>query len=253
MLNTIASNSFTQDIERYGFAHRDFGVKYSLEEAVELLNNLPLGGRIPHKHDRNGVVSLIADPGVYPDRDDVLRPQSDNGPQAPHTDGAFTERPPVLMALYCVRKAVHGGDTILVDMGEAMRAVPQEDLNGLYLPDAMFVSRGGNVTVQPVFKKTLRGRHLARFSNHEYNESEPLNTGAESGFQIVDTFLKNPDNQTKITLQPGDLIVIDNTRTAHGRTRFDDDEENRRHLLRRWGTGHNVKDEPILDYGIKPE
>ena len=71
MLNTIASNSFTQDIERYGFAHRDFGVKYSLEEAVELLSNLPLCGRIPHKHYRNGVVRLFADTGVYTNSDDV--------------------------------------------------------------------------------------------------------------------------------------------------------------------------------------
>lgn len=237
------------EVENFGYWIVDLPMPSSDNEARFWLNQLEaaLGQGISHKHAIDGVVSLTNNPALY--NDNVRRPQSDTGHQSPHTDGAFEYQPPQLMAVLCLRPADKGGETLVVDMGDAVKMLDGCDLRGLYEPNAIAVVRGKQEAMHPVFSANGRGGTVARFSNHEYNVSYPATSAAEPGFTAIDGFVKDPSNQQVISLQPGQLIVIDNERVLHGRNEFDSFLP--RHLLRKWYDGKDESGHVIVDTGIK--
>jgi alpha-ketoglutarate-dependent taurine dioxygenase len=241
--------STVSEVERYGFSLRDLPEPHSVDEARDWLNQLEMvfGEGRSHKHAVGGVVSLTNDPTVY--TDGVIRPQSDNGHQIPHTDGAFEADPPHVMSVLCLQPAEEGGETLLVDMKRPAEDMSKEVLQGLYLPDAITVERGDKKATHPVYAANGRGGMTARFSNHEYNESYPGSPLAALGFRAVDEYLKDPVKQLVIPLEAKQLIIIDNDRVTHGRNAFESRAP--RHLLRKWYTGQSDEQEIFLDTGIK--
>lgn len=235
------------DIEENGYSIQNLPDDLSEEEGRHLLNTLEivLGEGIGHKHAIDGVVSLSNDPTLY--NDGIRRPQSDNGHQSPHTDGAFEQVPPSLMAVLCLNPADQGGETLLVDIGDAAATLTREKIDGLFTPDAIVVMRGEQEARHPALSVNARERIVGRFSNHEYNRSYAGNTKAEMGFKAIDAFLKDQNNHTIIPLESGDLILIDNERMAHGRNAFESRQP--RHLLRKWYNG--INSDGAIDTGIK--
>lgn len=241
--------SLAAEVENFGYTVVDLPEPKSDDEARSWLNQLEpwLGRGISHKHAIDGVVSLTNNPALY--RDNVIRPQSDTGHQAPHTDGAFELQPPQLMSVLCLQSADEGGETLIVDMGDAAKVLDESALRGLYVADAIAVIRGNQQAMHPVFSANGRGGTVARFSNHEYNVSYPNQTAAEPGFTAIDQYIKDPNNQRVINLRPGQLIVIDNERVLHGREEFSSLLP--RHLLRKWYDGKEESGRTIVNTGIK--
>jgi len=247
----LDAESTVAELERVGFCVRDLPTPEGDDEARTWLNQLEcvFGQGIGHKHGVNGVVSLTNDPAIYVDKGDVRRPQSDNGHQEPHTDGAFEQHPPRVMAVLCLHPADTGGETILVDMEDTTTGMSETTLRGLYVPDAIVVVRGTQEAKHPVFSDNGRGGTTARFSNHEYNVSYPGNDLAAPGFAVVDGYLKDKANQIVVALKAGQLILIDNDRVTHGRNEFDSRQP--RHLLRKWYDGKDGSGSTIVNTGIK--
>lgn len=238
-----------RELETEGFFIRPCG-ELDVPEASLILAALDahFGGVIGHKHAKDGIVHLTNDPTVY--TDNVIRPQSDTGHQHPHTDGVSEIAPPRVMSILCINPAKRGGESTLVDFSKVAKSLSTQALVALHQPGAIKVQRGSQIVYPPVFAPNGRGGTTARFSNHEYNDSRPGNVGAEHGFNAVDQYLKNPENQLVLPLQPGELVVIDNDRMAHGRNAFTTEQDNPRLLLRRWHTGFDGQ-ETIVDTGIK--
>lgn len=194
------------------------------------------GGCVAHKHDRDGFVDLTTNPGYYDST--IRRPQSDNGPQAPHVDGSVSSAPAVV-ATYCITPACSGGETLIVDLEEAFLAILEahpSDLRSLFRPDAVTIRRGSRSSSRALFHldhNVLR----CFYSNHEYNEVTP-HPVAQRGFRFIDDFVKDPNNQRVIKTEPGQIMLFANNRIAHGRRGFTDKPNAWRHFVRAWYDGY---------------
>ncbi|XP_078738888.1 gamma-butyrobetaine dioxygenase [Lampetra fluviatilis] len=158
------------------------------------------------------------------------------GPLAPHTDYPALTHPPGVQFLHCVRQAVRGGASQLVDgfavceqlrreQPEAFRLLASTPLNyvdvGTDLCDFHVHSRN------PVIQLDEQGRVQRINLNHATRDSVldvPLRAvrplyAALSRFSAL---TESPRNQITFTLRPGDVITFDNWRLLHGRADYVD-------------------------------
>lgn len=176
----------------------------------------------------------------------VIRPQSDNGPQAPHVDGVLSEVTPSFMVMHCISPAAVGGESVYVDTKDILEFILQKDyatFAPLFHPKAVAVARPQfGKKHKPVFK--IRGDVLETyFSNHEYNKVDS-SIEAETAFDLISTFIKSPENQKIRQTHPGDLVFVVNRRLLHGRKAFSDSSSQRRHYVRAWYDGSKANIPP---------
>lgn len=161
---------------------------------------------------------------------------------SPHRPGAV----PDCFALLCVRQAPVGGDLLLVhlsDVLERLSARP-EVLETLHRPvhfDTRDDSPGAPRTVlRPVLDSTAartRVHYLREYIEigHRQPGVRPLSAEQERAFDLLDSLLDSPALWTRDRLRPGEMIFIDNRRTLHGRTEFQDAPGGEgRLMLRTW-------------------
>jgi alpha-ketoglutarate-dependent taurine dioxygenase len=186
-----------------------------------------------HKHSKGGIVDITTTPGMYKP-DGVRRPQSDNGMQSPHTDGA-SGNPPEIVALGCFRPAAQGGESIFIDMQTVFKDLWAQDireLSTLFLPNATTVYRGEEAKTGPVFIVD-QDKVRASYSNHEYNRID-IGQASQTGFTLLDRYIKNPINQSIVPSIAGSIAIFDNSRILHGRNMFQDEAGKERWLMRAW-------------------
>lgn len=63
---------------------------------------------------------------------------------------------------------------------------------------------------------------------------------------LFDEVSTRKDMMFELTLEPGDLILINNNKVLHGRTAYEDSGEQSRHLLRIWLHNTNISSMPNL-------
>lgn len=174
-----------------------------------------LGRLVPHRDSTRSGLTVISDRGA-------VRPRAGQAgfsshALAAHTDCSDLPRPPLLVAMTCVRPADRGGDCVLVD-GRAVHAelaatVPDAlaDLTtqrGAYFGGAAGIvgnvfepGPGGLVGVR------LRRDGLARFAPHTQRWLGVL-------AQVIDR------HSITVPTAPGGAYVVNNRRWLHGRTAF---------------------------------
>lgn len=207
---------------------------------TNLFDLQPLFGTLMgQKHGKDNIVHLTMTEGVNPS-DGVRRPQSDNGHQRPHTDGAFGT-PPEVLVLACFQKAETGGESVVVDMKggyEHLMQTSPELVLALSCPEALTVIRGDQTKTNPVFQLTDK-RVRVVYSDHEYNAtvSHPEATQA---VKALAEYVTNQENQTIMTLEPGEILILNNSRLLHGRKSFiDSTGDTKRWLMRGWYNGQS--------------
>lgn len=174
-----------------------------------------LGRLVPHRDSTRSGITAIADRGE-------ARPRAGQAgfsryALATHTDCSDRPRPPLLVAMTCVRPAQRGGDCVLVD-GRAVHAelattFPDAlaDLaarRGAYFGGAAGIvgnvfepGPGGLVGIR------LRRDELARFAPHTQRWLAVL-------AQVIDR------HSITVPATPGGGYVVNNRRWLHGRTAF---------------------------------
>ncbi|HEU4885403.1 MAG TPA: TauD/TfdA family dioxygenase [Longimicrobium sp.] len=204
------------------------------EEGLSLLGALvpACGPVIPHTE--NGAFADVTTADHLNDRS-TLRPQSDNGPLFPHTDGVLSPQLPGVFAMLCIESAGTGGASVLVDVRPFLREHRGSgDLDPLFDDDAVAIVRGPVQTSVSVLRR--RGPFVdVAFSSHEYNTTAPKPACAEA-FAALHRFVGDPANHRRVQLTSGDLILVANRFCLHGRDAFEDGGR-RRHLVRGWYTG----------------
>jgi alpha-ketoglutarate-dependent taurine dioxygenase len=153
-----------------------------------------------------------------------------------HTDGAFLPSPPNVVALQCEVQAKTGGSNLLVDGKSLYRFLSKHyvrDLEYLFSDKAMSISRHQTQAEQAVFAR-VSDRIQVTF---RYDDSVNATFAANVShlIPVIKEFLENSGNQKVISLEQGDILIIDNKRILHGRSDFT--FETRRKMNRVWFNG----------------
>lgn len=158
-----------------------------------------------------------------------------------HTDGRDAA------GLLCVRAATEGGVSSVTSAGAIHNAMLDRDpdlLAELYRP-WHFDRRGAPGTptlISPVFSRT--GRHVSCFYVPHTLRSGPARVGMkltptqERALDTFDALAADPELRFDMTLEPGDLQVVNNYAVVHARTAFSPARtpDSARLLLRVWLT-----------------
>jgi len=165
-----------------------------------------------------------------------------------HTDSSGRTVRPGVIGLACVRQAPQGGGSRVVSAArvhEVLRTHRPEllaRLYGTFVRDV--VTPGSDRDVErvrdnrfPIF--SYDGRLALRYMRFWIERGhtrigEPLAPLDVAAFDALDAALEDPAHVLTFRMQPGDLVFIDNTTTAHDRDAYVDDPAAPRLLLRLW-------------------
>jgi alpha-ketoglutarate-dependent taurine dioxygenase len=167
-----------------------------------------------------------------------------------HTDSAaaFVGSRPDILALMCLRKAVSGGESLMIsghtayNMLLAARPDLVEVLYGEFLFDRSKDTAEGEDPVSrgSVFTDTEEGVHIRYNRLHielgHHLSGNPLTVAQREALDAFDAILNDPANAIDFTMEPGDVFFADNVAMLHNRNSFVDatEVEHRRCLMRLW-------------------
>jgi Taurine catabolism dioxygenase TauD, TfdA family len=150
-----------------------------------------------------------------------------DAPIEPHTDQPFLDEPPRYQMLQSIRRAEVGGESVLVDGLLAARHLSSLDADAfarLQQTRVRFHRR------QKAFERVVEAPILtfepAFRIRSSYFTAAPYRISfaeMEAWYRAYDRFariVRDPRNQVRFTLDPGDFVLYDNHRMLHGRTGF---------------------------------
>jgi hypothetical protein len=158
----------------------------------------------------------------------------------PHTDSAFKHEPEPLFALFTVRAAEDGGDSLVWDVRSLLDRIASQR-NG---PDALDIMHERSL---PFVGSVLKPEHvinmpilLDRSRERMRYKRDAIEDGAKAlgrdvssderlVMDMIDAAAECPDLTVRFPLRDGDAVILDNQRTLHSRMPFQDE---RRHLLK---------------------
>jgi len=154
---------------------------------------------------------------------------------SPHTDNPYREPVPTVQLLHCLASAARGGDSGLVDGFTAASQLRAEDRPAFaMLARTPVTFRYSDATAElratkPIIGLDPRGRiNQVRWNSRSM---QPLALGRTSAVAEADEFyaacrsfaqiLARPELMVTFRLEPGDCVIVDNTRILHARTAFE--------------------------------
>ena len=207
-----------------------------------ILSNVPTrSGAVVEVGNRLGHVR-VTNYGVYFDVRSVPNPNNLAFTAAAlgvHTDNPYRDPTPGLQLLHCLEADAPGGDTILVDGFKAAEALRAQDPTAFsllaWLPvDFRFADAETDLAARvPVITIDSDGQIIAVHFNNR--SMAPLSAPEDmigpwyAAYRQFTALLRRPEAELVLRLAPGDLMVMSNIRTMHGRTAFDVNA-GRRHL-----------------------
>ena len=161
-----------------------------------------------------------------------------------HTDGPQLLKTPNILIMSCINNAKKGGDTLIVDIRKIFNKIKNNkpkiirELSKKYY----FETRGFNFRKdflkKPILTKKKREvsfRYMKEYIVTGYEKAKKnMNISRIEALDYLDKALNSKKNQIKLKMKKGNLIVINNKFTAHGRTNFIIDKRHPRKFLRVW-------------------
>lgn len=224
---------------------------WSDEEASMLYWGLGtyLGGPLPQNRHGDRVY-LVQDTGASLQE---ARGSKTNLGMIFHTDSApaYAGSRPDVLGLLCLRKAVSGGESLVVSGHTAYNALLQnrpelvDELYEDFCFDRSKETEPGEdpITVAPICTATATGVRIRYNRLHielgHHLAGRPMRPRQREALDALDSALNDPANQAEFTLDSGDVFFADNHVTLHNRRGFVDapEVEARRCLVRLWLTG----------------
>jgi gamma-butyrobetaine dioxygenase len=156
-----------------------------------------------------------------------------------HTDNPYRDPTPGVQLLHCLESEAPGGDSILVDGFRAAADLRNQDPDGFALlariaQDYRFADREADLRARtPVIatdaEDRVAGIHFNNRSKAPLDAPLDLVEPWYRAYRRFATMLREPARALNLRLEPGDLLLMANQRTLHGRTAFDP-ALGRRHL-----------------------
>ena len=165
-----------------------------------------------------------------------------------HTDSPQWENVPDYLGMFCVHNAKKGGTNLFLSAYTIHNRILQErkDLLDIFYEKFYFDKRGefkdgeSPTVFQPIFElknKKLFFRYLRNYIDAGHDiQNQPLSQPQKDALTYLDNLMRMEDINLKYDLKPGDMVFSDNNWVVHGRTSFEDyDDENlKRFMLRTW-------------------
>ena len=165
-----------------------------------------------------------------------------------HTDSPQWKNVPDWLGLFCVNNAKKGGTNLFLSAYTIHNMILKERKNLLNLLYERFhfdkrgeFKEGESPTVfEPIFEYKegrLRFRYLRNYIDAGHDvQNQPLSKSQKEALSLLDNLTRDENIILRYDLKPGDMVFSDNHWILHGRTGFEDhDDENlKRQMLRTW-------------------
>jgi len=166
-----------------------------------------------------------------------------------HTDSPHWEQVPDFVGLYCINPAKRGGESKFVSVYSVHNKMLKEHKHflemlyeqfhfdkrrGEYEPDKPLTS------IKPIFAydgNQLKCRYIRDYLNDGHKiQNIPLSKEQIEALDIFDKIIHDENLAITYGLQQNDMVFFNNDRVMHGRTSFEDfeDEEKKRLMIRTW-------------------
>ena len=161
-----------------------------------------------------------------------------NNDLIPHQDDSYREAFPSIIFFHCLAAADdNSGQSVYVDgflVAEVLRRKKPEAFDLLSQYAIGFCKKYGDIHMEarsPLINLDEEGRIIGvRISNLFVAPLDLPETLVESFYaayrQLMELYT-NPQYQLLLSLQPGDLVILDNHRVLHGRTAIQTENQNR--------------------------
>ena len=165
-----------------------------------------------------------------------------------HTDSPQWKDIPDYLGLFCVHNAKKGGTNLFLSAYTIHNRILKErkDLLNSFYENFHFDKRGeykdgeSPTVFEQIFKYEdgkLGFRYLRDYINSGHKiQNQPLSESQKEALAYLDNLMYEEDIILRYDLKPDDMVFSDNHRIVHGRTTFEDyDDENlKRCMLRTW-------------------
>lgn len=153
---------------------------------------------------------------------------------APHTDNPYRATPPDIQVLACRAAAAEGGETVIVDglaVVEALRRAAPDMVATLATTPVRFAWESAGVALEacaPVIAFGVGG-DIERLRVNDRALREVLGDPAQrqiwrAAYRALQDLIAEGAYTVRLTLRPGDVLLLDNRTILHGRTAFTDEE-----------------------------
>ena len=153
--------------------------------------------------------------------------------QPMHTDEGYTNQYPRYIALYCIKAASTGGDSILVPIKPLYTTLLRQfnaQLEALFDKNAITIQNAYGVENKAILIKLHDDK-----IGISYSPILQKMRCTEEVFQMFDfitQYIHDQQHQCRFKLKPGQILLLDNCQMLHGRTAFA--KETNRLLYRYW-------------------
>ena len=165
-----------------------------------------------------------------------------------HTDSPQWQDVPDYLSLFCVQNAKNGGTNLFLSAYTIHNKILKEKSEFLYIFYEKFhfdkrgeFKDGESPTVfEPIFEfkdERLYFRYLRNYIDAGHDiQNQPLSKLQKEALAYLDNLMCRDEMIMSYDLKPGDMVFSDNHWIVHGRTSFEDhDDENlKRLMLRTW-------------------
>jgi alpha-ketoglutarate-dependent taurine dioxygenase len=172
-----------------------------------------------------------------------------------HTDSPQWKEVPDYLSLFCVHNAKKGGTNLFLSAYTIHNKIVKEknELLHIFYEKFHFDKRGefkdgeSPTVFEPIFEfkdERLYFRYLRNYIDMGHDiQNQPLSKLQEEALTYLDNLMRRDEMVMSYDLKPGDMIFSDNHRIVHGRTPFEDyDDENlKRLMLRTWIRDKNYR------------
>jgi gamma-butyrobetaine dioxygenase len=214
-------------------ASREDWLYYAGRDGLAFIRGVPVENRaVMQVAERIGFIRETNYGGIF-DVQSVAEPNNlvyTNRALPVHTANPYRDPVPGFQLLHCLSASGEGGESIFVDgmaVGERLRAHDIDAFNLLCQTPILF--RFQNAEVDLVAERAMleldtQGQFRAIYYNDRSIEPLPLKGPRLKKFYAaygqLARLLNDAARSVACRLQPGDLVLFDNTRVLHGRTAF---------------------------------
>ncbi|MGW3957816.1 TauD/TfdA family dioxygenase [Streptomyces sp. NPDC004752] len=198
-----------------------------------------IGPVVPSRPDR----PLIDDLKPNPAADEQTRTGDLRVALTPHTDNSSVSAPPEVLLLAFVHNGTpdSGGESTLTHIDDVADALDDTDVELLQEPRYPSLNVPTDTGLTPTLTSVLTRRTDGRLTVRYRDEAlaagiasdlapETPSTAHVNALHRFTATVREPARQTRVRLDTGDLLIIDNSRFLHGRTEIEADAV--RHLKR---------------------
>ncbi|WP_438463466.1 TauD/TfdA family dioxygenase [Marinomonas sp. PE14-40] len=152
-----------------------------------------------------------------------------------HTGGVYSDTPPIVLLLQCVKPSSVGGDSFLVSSKKVYDYLSEVDSKGLELlkePGTVTIKRGVAEASRAIFDKNIlnNGSYMFSFRCDDIIRFEINPASLVTTLGKIKEYIDRPENQVRVRLKENQILICDNSSVMHARSAFPKDED--RLLLR---------------------